>query len=191
MNSLEHLFCSSSCWNYLCRRTVLPWILSGSQLGDHILEIGAGYGAATRFLSERVARVTSLEYDPRSAAKLKERNHGVAGDALCGDASYLPFPAQCFSSAIAVLVLHHLKSPELQDLAFAEAFRVLRPGGVYLAFEITESWIHRLGHIGSTYTSVAPGSSFARLSKVGFSRVSVDFRPGVFRMAATRSESAT
>ena len=165
---------------------VLPWILSGSQPGDHILEIGAGYGAATRFLSERVARVTSLEHDPLTARKLKERNSDIAGDAICGDASYLPFADQCFSSAITVLVLHHLKTPELQDLAFAEAFRVLRPGGVYLAFEITESWIHRIGHIGSTYTPVAPGSSFARLSKAGFSRVSVDFRPGVFRMMATR-----
>ena len=165
---------------------VLPWILSGSQPGDHILEIGAGYGAATRFLSERVARVTSLEHDPLTAGKLKERNRDIAGDAICGDAAYLPFADQSFSSAITVLVLHHLKTPELQDLAFAEAFRVLRPGGVYLAFEITESWIHHIGHIGSTYTPVAPGSSFARLSKAGFSRVSVDFRPGVFRMMATR-----
>jgi ubiquinone/menaquinone biosynthesis C-methylase UbiE len=186
MNSFEHLFCSSSCWRYLNRRTVLPWILSGSLLGDHLLEIGAGYGAATRFLSEQVARVTSLEYDRHSVAKLKEKSNGIAGDALCGDASYLPFADQSFSSAIAVLVLHHLKTPGLQDLAFAEAFRVLRPGGVYLAFEITESWIHRVGHIGSTYTPLAPGSSFVRLSKAGFSRVSVDFGLGVFRIVATR-----
>lgn len=186
MNSFEHLICSSACWRYLSRRTVLPWILSGSRPGDHLLEIGAGYGAATHFLSERVARVTSLEYNFRSAVKLKERNDGIAGDTLCGDAAYLPFADQCFSSAITVLVLHHLKTPELQDLAFAEAFRVLRPGGVYLAFDITESWIHRIGHIGSTYTPVAPGSCFARLSKVGFSRISVDFRPGVFRLMATR-----
>jgi ubiquinone/menaquinone biosynthesis C-methylase UbiE len=130
--------------------------------------------------------VTSLEYDPRSVAKLKKNNNGISGDALCGDASHLPFADQSFSSAIAVLVLHHLKSPELQDLAFAEARRVLRPGGVFLAFEITESWIHHLGHIGSTYTPVAPGSSFARLSKAGFARIAVDFRPGLFRIVATR-----
>lgn len=185
MNNLEHLFCSSSFWRSLSRRTVLPWVLSGSQPGNHILEIGAGYGAATCYLRERVARVTSLEYNPRSVARLKERNKG-ASDALCGDAARLPFVDQSFSSAIAVLVLHHLKTPELQDFSLAEAFRVLRPGGVYLALEITESWIHHLGHIGSTYTPVAPGSCFARFTKAGFSRVSVDFRPGVFRVVATR-----
>ena len=186
MNGLERLFCSSSCWRYLSRRAVLPWILSGSRLGDHILEIGAGYGAATRYLGERVARVSSLEFDLRSLAKLKKNNNGMPSDALCGNASQLPFADQSFSSAVAILVLHHLKSQELQDMAFAEAFRVLRPGGVFLAFEILESWIHHVGHIGSTYTPVGPGSSFARLSKSGFSRTTVDFRLGVFRIAAHR-----
>lgn len=188
MNRLEHLFCSSSFWRYLNRRRVLPWVLSGTQLGEHILEIGAGYGAATRHLSERVARVTSLEYEVRSAAKLKKNCNGLNGDALCGDAVRLPFADRSFSSAIAVLVLHHLKSEELQDLAFAEAFRVLRPGGVFLAFELADSWIHHVGHIGSTFTPVAPGSSFARLSKVGFSRISMDFRPGVLRISALRPD---
>jgi SAM-dependent methyltransferase len=186
MNRLEHLFCSSSFWRRFSHRSVLPWLVSGSQLGDHILEIGAGYGAATGFLRQRVARVTSLEYDVRSVAKVKQNNKGVSSDALGGDASHLPFADQSFSSAVAVLVLHHLKSPELQDRAFVEAFRVLHPGGIFLALEITESWIHHVGHIGSTYTPVPPGSAFARLSKAGFSQISVDFRPGVFRIAATR-----
>ena len=188
MNSLEHILCSSSLWRYVSNRQVLPWVLSGSRLGDHILEIGAGYGAATSHLSKHVERVTSLEYDPISFAKWHERQHGNSHTALCGDASRLPFADQSFSSAIAILVLHHLKSAELQDRAFEESFRVLRPGGVFLAFEISHSWIHRVGHIGSTYTPVAPGSAFARLTKAGFSRVSVDFRRGGFRISAIRPQ---
>lgn len=186
MNSFEHFFCSSSLWRLISHRQLLPWILSGSRLGDHILEIGAGYGAATAFLSQRVARVTSLEYDFRSLAKLRNRHAGNGIAMLSGDASRLPFADQSFSSAIAILVLHHLKSDELQDQAFAQAFRVLRPGGVFLAFEINDSWIHRIGHIGSTFTPLAPGSAIARLTKAGFSRVSVDFRAGGFRISATR-----
>ena len=186
MNSLEHIFCSSSLWRYVSNRQILPWVLSGSHLGDHILEIGAGYGAATSHLSERVGRVTSLEYDPRSLTKWHKQHNGNAHSALCGDASRLPFADQSFSSAIAILVLHHLKSTELQDRAFEEAFRVLRPAGVFLAFEITHSWIHNVGHIGSTYTPVGPGSAFGRLTKAGFSRVSVDFRRGGFRISAIR-----
>lgn len=188
MNSFEHCFCSSSLWRYVSGRRVLPWLLAGSRLGDHVLEIGAGYGAATRYLSERVTWITSLEYAANSLAKLRKNNHVANGAPVQGDASNLPFADQSFSSVIAVLVLHHLKSPDLQDRAFAEAFRVLRPGGVFLAGEINDSWIHHVGHIGSTFTPVAPGSAFARLSRVGFSRISVDFRTGGFRITAIRPE---
>jgi SAM-dependent methyltransferase len=188
MNILEQLFCSSSFWRYFSQSRVLPWVVSGSRLGDYILEIGAGYGAATQYLSRHVARVTSLEYDVCSVTKLKRNYNGLNGDALCGDATHLPFADHSFSSAIAILVLHHLKSEQLQDRVFAEAFRVLRPGGVFLAFEIVDSWIHHLGHIGSTFTPVAPGSAFARLSTVGFSRISIDIRPGAFRISAIRPE---
>ncbi len=161
-------------------------MLSGARLGDHLLEIGAGYGAATSYLQGRVARVTSLEYDANSLAKLKKHGNGQTCSPVQGDAARLPFADQSFSSAIAILVLHHLKSPELQDRAFAEAFRVLRPGGVFLAGEINDSWIHHVGHIGSTFTPVAPGSVFARLGNAGFSRISVDFRTGGFRISAIR-----
>jgi SAM-dependent methyltransferase len=191
MNGFEHLFCSSSLWRYVSQRQVLPWVLSGSRLGEHILEIGAGYGAATRHLRERVERVTSLEYDALALKKLRKQQEGRSDAAVCGDASHLPFADQSFSSAIAVLVLHHLKSAELQDRAFAEAFRVLRPAGVFLAFEINDSWIHHIGHIGSTFTPVGPGSVFARLTKAGFSRVSVDFRTGGFRISAMRPKDGT
>jgi len=191
MNLFEHCFCSSSLWRYISRRRVLPWIISGTRLGDRLLEIGAGYGAATAFLQERVTHVTSLEYDGNSLARLRKFTNGLPGAAVQGDASNLPFANQSFTSAVAILVLHHLKSRELQNQAFAEAFRVLRPGGVFLAAEISESWIHHVGHIGSTYTPVAPGSVFARLSKVGFTRVSVDFRAGGFRISANRPESSS
>lgn len=189
MNSFEHLFCSSTLWRYVSQRRVLPWVLAGARLGNHILEIGAGYGAATRYLNERVGRVTSLEYDAVALARLKRHHDGPTSAALCGDAACLPFADQSFSSAIAVLVLHHLKSVELQERAFAEAFRVLRPGGVFLVGEIMDSWIHRVGHIGSTFTPVAPGAAFARLTNAGFSRVSVDFRSGGFRLSAIRPKS--
>jgi ubiquinone/menaquinone biosynthesis C-methylase UbiE len=191
MNLFEHSFCSSSLWRYISRRRVLPWIVSGARLGDQLLEIGAGYGAATPFLLERVPRVTSLEYDANSLAKLRKFTAGLSATAVQGDASNLPFADQSFTSAVAILVLHHLKSPDLQDRAFAEAFRVLRPGGVFLGAEISESWLHHVGHIRSTYTPVPPGSVFARLSNLGFTRVSVDFRPGVFRISAIKPESCS
>src|SRR5271167_1396495 len=189
MNNLEHCLCSSSLWRYISQRQLLPWVLSGAYLGDHVLEIGAGYGAATEHLREHVTRVTSLEYDHHSTRKLQAQHKGHSGGVLRGDASRLPFASETFSSAIAILVLHHLRSHQLQDRAFAEVLRVLRPGGVFLAFEINDSWIHHLGHYKSTFTPLSPGSAFARLTMAGFSRVSVDFRRSGFRLQALRAKA--
>ena len=191
MNGFEHFFCSSSLWSKVTSRHLLPWMLSGSCLGEHVLEIGAGYGAATPFLRERASQVTSLEYDSKSIARLKACHKVGLGGALRGDASQLPFAGQTFTSAVAILVLHHLKSRELQDQMFAEVLRVLRPGGHFFAFEISDSWIHRVGHIASTFTPLVPGSAIARLSNASFSTIELDSRFGGFRLRAVRPHVET
>lgn len=187
MNRFENWFCASPFWRYVTRRQLLPWILAGSELGDHVLEIGAGPGAATEELRRRTTRVTSLEYDHSFAASLAARTVGNRGAVLQGDAAALPFPNDTFSSAIAVLVLHHLRSPELQDQAFSEIFRVLRPAGIFLAFEIQDGWLQRVGHIRSTFVPVIPATVSVRLSTAGFSGVTVDFRRSAFRIRALRA----
>lgn len=191
MNALEHYLCSTSLWRRLTQHHILPWVLSGAKLGDHVLEIGAGSGPATGRLLELAPRVTSLEYDERSIAKLKFKNAGLNIAPVRADAAQLPFADQTFSSAVAILVLHHLKSKELQNRAFDEVHRVLRPGGSLFVFEINDDWIHRVGHYQSTFTPLSPGSAFARLTTAGFSKVSVDFRRGGFRVRARKAAEAS
>jgi SAM-dependent methyltransferase len=187
MNRFENWFCSSSFWRFATRKHLLPWLVTGSDLGAHVLEVGSGFGAATAELRGRAARVTSLEYDPRSVA-VCAAHHSYSGAGLVrGDAATLPFRDETFSSVIAVLVLHHLCSAKLQDRAFAEIFRVLRPGGVFLAFEIADGWLQRVGHIRSTFVPVAPEGAFTRLTAAGFFKVTVDFRGSAFRIRATRA----
>jgi SAM-dependent methyltransferase len=186
MNRYETWFCGTRLWQWLTRRQVLPWILQGAELGDHVLELGAGLGAATEELGRRAARVTSLEYDHAFAAKLGVRAHGANVTVIQGDAATLPFVDATFSSAIAILMLHHLRSGDLQDRAFAETARVLRPGGLFLAFDIQDGWMHRAAHIKSTFVPMAPASAFARLTAAGFSEVTVDVQRGGFRIRAIR-----
>jgi ubiquinone/menaquinone biosynthesis C-methylase UbiE len=187
MNRFETWFCGSAYWRYATRRQLLPWLLQGCELGEHVLELGGGPGAATEELASRAARVTSLEFDHAFASKLGARVNGSNAAVIQGDAATLPFADGTFSSAIAILMLHHLRSSELQDRAFAEIWRVLRPGGVFLAFEIQDRWLHRVGHRKSTFVPVAPASAFARLTAAGFSKVTVDFRSGGFRIRALRA----
>jgi SAM-dependent methyltransferase len=152
MNRFETWFCGSAYWRYVTRRQLLPWILQGSEIGDHVLELGAGPGAAV----------------------------------IQANAAALPFADATFSSAIAILMLHHLRSRELQDRAFAEIARVLRPSGVFLGFEIQDSWLHRVGHIRSTFVPVDPRSASSRLTKAGFSQGTVDFWRAGFRIRSIR-----
>src|SRR5262249_3853366 len=151
-----------------------PWLLSGYDPGDHVLELGAGPGATTNALAQRAARVVSLEYDHKFAANLAARNSDKKISVVQADAATLPFADESFSAATAILVLHHLRSPQLQDSAFREVFRVLRPGGVFLAGEIPNSWIHRVAHIKSTFVPVSPESATARLKAAGFTKVAID-----------------
>jgi ubiquinone/menaquinone biosynthesis C-methylase UbiE len=186
MNRLEHWFCESAYWRYLTRQHLLPWMLQDTDLGDHVLELGAGTGTATMELARRSTRVTSLEYNHKSVASLFLRIGAANTGAVQGDAAALPFADRTFSSAIAVLMLHHLNSRDSQDRSFSEIFRVLRPGGVFLAAEIPDSWLHRVVHIKSTFLLVDPATVLARLTASGFSNGTIDFRSGAFRVRAFR-----
>jgi len=165
-------------------------MVAGYKLGDNVLELGAGPGATTEELRRRSARVTSLEYDHRFAAKLGARFSNTNVGVLQGDAASLPFPDAAFSSVIAVLVLHHLQSQEQQQKAFAEIHRVLQPGGAFLAVEIGDGWLQRFGHIKSTFVPVAPAAAFARLTSLGFSKIVIDTKSNAFRICALRASEA-
>jgi SAM-dependent methyltransferase len=187
MNGFENWFCGSSLWRFVTERRVLPWILSGYPLGDHVLEVGAGPGATTKELLRRAGRVTSLEYDATFVAKLAGQHKNSRVTVVRGDAATLPFPDHTFSSVVAVLVLHHLRSAEQQNAAFQEIHRVLRPGGIFFALEIRDGWLHRVGHIRSTFVPVSPASAFGRLTLAGFSRIAVDIERSAFRVCALRA----
>src|SRR5271166_6565530 len=165
MNRLETWVCASTSWRSLLRKDLLPWMMDGSDLGDHLLELGSGPGATTGELRGMARSVTCLEYDKTFAAELHAS--GKSTRVVQGDAAALPFPDGVFSSVIAVLTFHHLKSRELQDRAFSEVRRVLRPGGVLLAMEIPDGWFNRAIHLGSMFVAVDPAAIPARLTACG------------------------
>lgn len=183
MNALENWFCSTGFWQRITRDHLLPWVVAGNSLGDHVLELGAGPGAGTEALQRLAPRVTSLEWSHAFATRVAAKNRNAV---VQGDAASLPFAERSFSSAIAILMLHHLRTRAAQENAFREAFRVLRPGGSFLAFEIEDNLLHRVIHIGSVFVPIDRADIADRLSAAGFSRVTLDSRVGGFRFCATR-----
>lgn len=184
MNALENWFCSTGFWQRITRDHLLPWVVAGNSLGDHVLELGAGPGAGTAALQRLSPRVTSLEWSHDFAVRLAAKNRNAVVQA---DGASLPFAECTFSSVIAVLMLHHLRTRAAQENAFREAFRVLRPGGSFFAFEIEDNLLHRVIHIGSVFVPIDRASIAERLSAAGFSDVKLTSRSGGFRFSATRA----
>ena len=104
----------------------------------------------------------------------------------CGDATAMPFPDQAFSGVVSFTMLHHTPSPALQDRLFAEAYRVLRPGGAFAGTDSMKSILMRIFHICDTMVLVDPGTLPARLEAVGFKGVKIAIGAGRFRFLAHR-----
>lgn len=187
MNLLHRWLCSSARWGRAVRETILPWALEGVDLGDDLLEIGPGPGLTTDVLRARAARVTAVEVDRRLAADLAARLDNTNVRVHCGSAADMPFADDTFSGAVALTMLHHVPSPELQDAVLAEAHRVLAPGGWFAGCDSRSSLPFRLLHVFDTMVLVDPDTFGTRLEAAGFTRIRVDVEPGAFRFRARAS----
>lgn len=184
MNLIHRWLCRSAGWRQALEQTMLPWALEGIDLGDNLLELGPGPGLTTDLLRQRVSQMTALEVDPHLAAKLDQRMQGTNVRVMKGDATKMPFEDHFFSAVIAMTMLHHIPSPALQDKLLTEAYRVLRPNGVFVGIDSTLSLRFRLIHIGDTMVVVDPDGFATRLQTAGFSNITIDKRANRFRFRA-------
>jgi len=70
MNRIHNILCSSCWWARRAERELVPLGVDGVDLGD-VLEIGPGFGAATRVLAQRLDRFSVLELDPGYCERLR------------------------------------------------------------------------------------------------------------------------
>jgi SAM-dependent methyltransferase len=183
MNSNHEKLCPSPEWAARIQGEILPALTSGVDLGADMLEIGPGPGAATEWLRHRVGRLTAVEIDPAAAARLAERYAGTNVEIRAGDATQLADDDESFDSVGTFTMLHHVPTAALQDRLLAQAFRVLRPGGVLVCSDsLASNDLHHF-HAGDTYNPVEPSSVLVRLQTVGFEKITVVV-DGVLRFAA-------
>jgi ubiquinone/menaquinone biosynthesis C-methylase UbiE len=100
--------------------------------GQTVLDLGCGTGTLAVRVKQRHphARVVGLDIDPRALrrAAAKARGAPLRVDLTQASATALPYPPASFERIVSSLVLHHL-GREQKELALAEAWRVLKPGG--------------------------------------------------------------
>ncbi len=185
MNLVHRLCCSSDYWAKTVERKLLPWALRDVDLGDNTLEIGPGYGANLKVLVDKTPALTALEIDQALADRLIHK-YGDRARIIRGDGTDTRLGNAEFSSVVCFTMLHHVPTPPLQDQLFAEAFRVLQPGGVFAGSDGVPSLSFRLCHIADTYNPVSPDTLPERLRGIGFTDVQVTVAGGEQRWKAVK-----
>jgi SAM-dependent methyltransferase len=186
MNLVHRRRCSSAGWADMVRDDLLPWALADVELGEQTLEIGPGYGATLRALVDRAPTVTAVEVDKTMADRLQDL-YGERARVIHGDGTDTGLPDAHFTSVVCFTMLHHVPTIRLQDLLFAEAYRVLTPGGVFAGSDRLPSLLFRLIHIADTYNPVGADELRRRLGAAGFSDIRVDVAGVRLRWRAIKS----
>jgi SAM-dependent methyltransferase len=150
----EHLaLCASDEWRDALKQWIMPWALTGVELGNDVIEIGPGPGLTTDELRQQVA--------------------GSNVDVVNADATAMPLEADRFTGAVSFTMLHHVPTTDLQNRIFAELARVLAPTGVLVLSDSIASDELRAFHDGDTYNPIDPTTIDARLATAGFDAIDV------------------
>ena len=104
--------------------------LSGLPKGARVVDLGCGSGVFTDVLQRRGYRCAGVDLSPKlieiARGKYKDIEFSV------GDIERLSFPGGSFDGVLLSGVLHHLPDP---SRCAAEVFRILHPGGKFVAFD--------------------------------------------------------
>lgn len=175
MSALERAFCRSAPWRAFARRAVLPWALGDTPIEGDVLEIGGGSGAMAAGAAQSYPGIslTLTDIDP-AMADLSRRRLAAWPNVTVeqADVTALPFDDQSFDIVTSYLMLHHVIN--WLD-ALAEISRVLRPGGVLVGYDLTDTrlarWVHRVD--GSPHCIIAPDELAYGLTVAGFTVTTV------------------
>jgi SAM-dependent methyltransferase len=112
-------------------RTIVDRYL-GLGAGD-VLSVGCGWHPGRHLFPAPEFRLVGADADPERASSVVQS--GQADEGLVGYAGRLALPDASFDVVLYRLVLHHLVFQGPLDPVFAEAARLLRPGGALVAIE--------------------------------------------------------
>jgi len=92
------------------------------------LEIGCGTGRMTEFINKKYD-VVATDISEEMINQAKNRLDGIYF--LVTDGETLPIPSESIDIVFSYLVFQHMKTMEMVESNFREAYRVLKPGGLF------------------------------------------------------------
>jgi len=99
--------------------------------GDRVLDVGCGNGSLINAISKKEnIEAYGIDISPKMIEECRARYDGISFQVSGGDK--LDFPDGYFDTVTICCVLHHLHDPQK---FFAEARRVLKPGGTLVVGE--------------------------------------------------------
>jgi SAM-dependent methyltransferase len=98
-----------------------------------VLSVGCGWHPGRHLFPAPRFRIVAVDADPDRVQGVIET--GRADEAQVGSAGQLAFAERCFDIVLYRLVLHHIAYQGPLGPCFAEAARLLRPGGAMVAIE--------------------------------------------------------
>lgn len=179
-------------------RSIILHEISRDRPQGLLIDIGCGPGFLAAAISHRFPDGTVIGLDISQAMIdiAKERWLAVAYPNLTfriGDVQALPLADKTVDYVVSSLSLHHWQNPEL---AFREIYRVLKPGGRFLVFDLRRDAPHYVyyalkigqalispqairetnGAVGSFWASYTSAETDKILSSIAFKKMKVDAR---------------
>ena len=112
----------------------------------NISDLGCGTGELIEILSgEASHKLIGVDSSPEMLEQARLRFSGTGNAELrLGELEHLPMKNREIDTAIMNMVLHHISQPELP---IAEAYRVLKPGGLFILSDFEKHDLERIKKI--------------------------------------------